>query len=77
MGAGITCKGNMLFVEGQNKLKGATLTAKELRGGAALVLAGSAAEGMSIVENRKYIERGYENICQDLAALGVECKAIN
>ena len=77
MGAGITCKGNMLFIEGQKKLKGATLTAKELRGGAALVLAASAAEGMSIVENRQYIERGYENICQDLAALGVECKAIN
>ena len=77
MGAGITCKGNMLFIEGQKKLKGAILTAKELRGGAALVLAGSAAEGMSIVKNRQYIERGYENICQDLAALGVECKAIN
>ena len=77
MGAGITCKGNMLFVEGREKLNGTTLTAQELRGGAALVLAGSAAEGMSIVKNRQYIERGYENICQDLAALGVECKIIN
>lgn len=77
MGAGITCKGNMLFVEGRKELKGATLTAQELRGGAALVLAGSAAQGMSIVKNRQYIERGYENICQDLAALGVECKKIS
>lgn len=77
MGAEIKCKGNMLFVEGRERLKGATLTAQELRGGAALVLAGSAAEGMSSVRNRQYIERGYENICQDLAALGVKCKLIN
>lgn len=77
MGADITCKGNMLFVNGKKQLKGAELTAQELRGGAALVLAGSAAEGMSIVNNRQYIERGYENICQDLAALGVNCKIVN
>ncbi len=77
MGAEITYRGNMLFVEGIKELKGAQLTAQELRGGAALVLAGSAASGMSIVKNRQYIERGYENICQDLTALGVECKTIN
>lgn len=74
MGAKIACKGNMLFVEGQKRLKGARLTAKELRGGAALILAGSAAEGMSVVENRQYIERGYENICKDLSELGVACR---
>lgn len=77
MGAEITYRGNMLFVEGIKELKGTLLTAKELRGGAALVLAGSAAAGMSIVKNRQYIERGYENICQDLTALGVECEILN
>lgn len=77
MGAKIICQGNMLFVEGQKRLKGAYLTAKELRGGAALILAGSAADGTSVVENTQYIERGYENICQDLSELGVACKTVD
>ena len=46
------------------------MEAKELRGGAALVLAGLAAEGETIVTGSAYIERGYERICEDLAGLG-------
>ena len=46
------------------------MEAQELRGGAALVIAGLAAEGVTYIENPQYIERGYEDICQDLKMLG-------
>ena len=52
------------------KLHGAELEAQELRGGAALVLAGLAAKGVTTVKNIEYIERGYEDICRDLSQLG-------
>ncbi|MCM1047831.1 MAG: UDP-N-acetylglucosamine 1-carboxyvinyltransferase [Clostridiales bacterium] len=77
MGAEIICKGNTLFIEGKEKLRGAELIAQELRGGAALVLAGSAAYGVSVVKNMQYIERGYEDICHDLSKLGVRCEKID
>ena len=51
-------------------MKGARVEAQELRGGAALVIAGLAAEGVTYIENPQYIERGYEDICQDLKMLG-------
>lgn len=77
MGAKIECDGHIAVIEGVNKLKGAVLNANELRGGAALVLAGAAADGKTIVCNRYFIERGYENICADLGALGVNCKTVD
>ena len=52
------------------KLHGAEVEAQELRGGAALVLAGLAAKGVTTVKNIEYIERGYEDICRDLSQLG-------
>lgn len=58
-------------VEGTDMLKGFPVSAKELRGGAALVVAGIAAKGETVVDGCKYIERGYENICRDLRELGV------
>lgn len=51
-------------------LTGARVEARELRGGAALVLAGLAARGETYVENRHFIERGYEDICRDLSHMG-------
>ena len=74
MGAKIYCQNNRVFVTGVKELHGAKLMAEELRGGAALVLAGSAAKGRSIVKNRHFIERGYEDICQDMCSLGVKCE---
>ena len=53
-----------------NSLTGARVEAQELRGGAALVLAGLAARGETYVENRHFIERGYEDICRDLSHMG-------
>ena len=77
MGAHITVQDNMVFVEGVERLHGTDLEAEELRGGAALVLAGTAAEGVTTVWNRHFIERGYEDICKDLHALGVRCRKID
>ena len=71
MGARIEVQGNAACVNGVEKLKGTDLQAKELRGGAALVLAAVAAEGKSRVFQYHYIARGYENIIRDLQSLGV------
>lgn len=70
MGAHITVKGRDAFIEGGFPLKGCTVKAEELRGGAALILAALACEGISCVEDCSFIERGYEHICEDLKALG-------
>ena len=58
-------------VRGVEELHGYTVSAEELRGGAALVIAGVAAKGETVVDGCEYIERGYENICRDLRELGV------
>ncbi|MBE5867577.1 MAG: UDP-N-acetylglucosamine 1-carboxyvinyltransferase [Lachnospiraceae bacterium] len=64
------------YVEGQECLRGARVTAGELRGGAALVVAGLGASGETIVEGKKYIDRGYENICRDLRELGARIYSV-
>lgn len=69
MGARIQVSGQDAWIEGCS-LRGAAVEAQELRGGAALVLAGLAAQGETIVTGVSYIERGYETICEDLAGLG-------
>ena len=70
MGADILISGKTAIVTGQDKLHGATVCAHDLRAGAALVIAGLAAEGTTVVEDSHYIERGYENIIQKLTGLG-------
>lgn len=70
MGARIFQKDNRVMIWGANGLVGAKLTAKELRGGAALVIAGLMAEGKTVIQGRNYIERGYENLPRDLRQLG-------
>ena len=71
MGADISVCQNCARIRG-GVLLGNKVWAEELRGGAALVLAGLAARGETYVENRHYIERGYEDICRDLALLGAQ-----
>ena len=51
-------------------MSGVRVEAEELRGGAALIVAGLAAEGKTIIQNSCFIERGYENIGYDLSCLG-------
>lgn len=71
MGADITAIGRIAVIEGVEKLKGAEVDAKDLRGGAALVIAALGAEGITKVNNIHHINRGYENIVDKLRNLGV------
>lgn len=70
MGAEIKVEDCMATIRGRHKLKGCPVIATDLRGGAALVLAGLAAEGCTTIKNIEHIKRGYENIVEDLSALG-------
>ncbi|HZK25279.1 MAG TPA: UDP-N-acetylglucosamine 1-carboxyvinyltransferase [Oscillospiraceae bacterium] len=64
------------IVHGTEHLMGATVTAPDLRAGAALVIAGLAAEGETVVDGLEHIVRGYENLAGDLSKLGAEIKCI-
>ena len=70
MGAGIEINGKTASITGVETLRGTVVQAHDLRAGAALVLAGLAAEGETTVENIHYIERGYEDLIGKLTALG-------
>ncbi len=72
MGAKITVEGSLAVVEGVPVLKGAPVRALDLRAGVAMILAGLMADGVTLVENIKFIERGYENIVDKLAGLGAD-----
>lgn len=67
---------NIALVRGVENLKGAKVEARELRGGAALVIAALMAEGESEVTGCAYIERGYENIGKDLRSLGARIVSV-
>ena len=71
MGACICTRGRCAVIKGVSKLHGCEVEAKELRGGAGLVIAGCMADGETVVRNRHFIERGYEDICRDYQNLGV------
>lgn len=72
MGAQIKVKDRLAIVKGVEKLKGAELTAMDLRGGASLVIAGLNASETTIVNNIQHIERGYENFDKNLAEIGAD-----
>ena len=74
MGADITLKSNVAIVNGVKRLTGASVTANDLRGGVALVLAGLCADGKTVVNNFQFIERGYFNLEQKLCSLGANVK---
>lgn len=77
MGTNIKVEGNTAMVIGVSKLRGAALKAPDLRAGAALVLAGLAAEGQTTVDDIKYIKRGYEDFEGKLASLGADIKEVD
>lgn len=74
MGAAIEVHGCEAKITGAVKLHGACVEAKELRGGAGLVIAGLMAEGNSEIGGVGYLRRGYENICRDFRMLGARIK---
>lgn len=72
MGANITIEGRTAIIQGVDKLNGAIIETKDLRGGAALVIASLAAQGESRISGINYLERGYENFVQKLQLLGAK-----
>ncbi|MBR4863996.1 MAG: UDP-N-acetylglucosamine 1-carboxyvinyltransferase [Oscillospiraceae bacterium] len=72
MGADILINGKTAIVTGRESLHGAEVYARDLRAGAALIIAGLAARGTTWVHNAHYVERGYENIIQKLTNLGAD-----
>jgi UDP-N-acetylglucosamine 1-carboxyvinyltransferase len=76
LNASIIVEGRNAVIEGVNKLKGANVEATDLRAGAALILAGLAAEGTTVITGIKYIDRGYEYIEKDLQKVGARISRI-
>ena len=76
MGANIQITGKTATVVGVENLYGATVAAHDLRAGAALVIAGLAAQGTTYVENIHFVERGYENLIGKLTALGADIRRL-
>ena len=76
MGANIQINGKTATVIGVDALHGATVTARDLRAGAALIIAGLAADGTTIVENTHFVERGYEHLIDKLAGVGARIRRI-
>lgn len=72
MGARIALDGQEAVIDGVGQLNGTQVIAPELRGGAALVIAGLAAEGVTQIQNSYFIDRGYEDISRDLRKLGAK-----
>ena len=70
MGANVKVEGNSATIEGVEKFSGARVSAPDLRAGAALCIAGLATEGITIVDDIVYIQRGYERFEEKLRGLG-------
>jgi UDP-N-acetylglucosamine 1-carboxyvinyltransferase len=77
MGANIKVEGSTAIIEGVEGYTGATVSAPDLRAGAALVIAALTAEGYSTVEDIKYIERGYEDFDIKLRELGAQIERVD
>ena len=77
MGANIKVEGNSATIEGVEKFTAARVSAPDLRAGAALCIAGLATEGITIVDDIVYIQRGYENFEEKLRSLGAEIEKVS
>ena len=74
MGAKIRMEGRVAVIDGVERLYGAEVVSPDLRGGAALVLAGLCADGVTTVKNTKFIDRGYEDFENNLSMLNADVK---
>ncbi|MBO6133179.1 MAG: UDP-N-acetylglucosamine 1-carboxyvinyltransferase [Lachnospiraceae bacterium] len=77
MGANIKVEGNTAIIDGVSKYTGAHITAPDLRAGAALVLAGLVAEGVTVIDDIHLIERGYEDFDVKLRSLGAMIQKVD
>ena len=76
LGAAISVEGKVAVVQGVKSLSGAELMATDLRGGAALITAALAAEGVSRISGLCHIDRGYEKIEEVLRSVGADIKRV-
>ncbi len=76
MGANIQVNGKVAVIEGVESLTGAPVCACDLRAGAAMIVAGLAAHGVTEVDQVYHIERGYENIVEKLSKLGADIREV-
>ena len=74
MGADIRVEGRTAIVAGVERLRGAAVKATDLRGGAALAVAGLAAQGQTEIRDIEHIDRGYQRIEEAYAALGADIR---
>lgn len=77
MGASIKVESNTAIINGVEELTGASVGASDLRAGAALVIAGLAAEGITVVEQVEYVERGYEDFEMKMRELGAAMEKVD
>lgn len=77
MGGNIKVEGNVAVIDGISAFSGASVSAPDLRAGAALVIAGLAADGFTMVDEIGYIQRGYENFEEKIAGVGGRIERIN
>ena len=77
MGAKITAQGKTAIFEGVEKLSGAPVYSTDLRAGAALIVAGTAANGVTEVYNLEHIDRGYENIEEKFRQIGANIERVS
>ncbi len=76
MGADIQINGKTAVITGTPRLSGTSVSAKDLRAGAALIIAGLSARGTTYVDNIHYVERGYEQLIEKMTALGADIQRI-
>ena len=76
MGGNVKVEGNTAIIDGVEGFTGARVSAPDLRAGAALVIAGLAADGITVVDDITYIQRGYEDFEVKLASLGAEIQKV-
>ena len=76
MGASVSVDGKVAVIDGVESLQGCPVKACDLRAGAAMVIAGLAAEGTTVISDIKYVERGYENITEKLRGLGADFQKV-
>ena len=77
MGANIKVEGNVAIIDGIKRLTGASVSAPDLRAGAALVIAGLVADGYTQIEDIYYIQRGYEAFDEKLRNLGAQIETVD
>ena len=77
MGANIKVESNIAIINGVTRYTGARVNAPDLRAGAALVIAGLVAEGITVIDDIYFIERGYEEFDQKLRGIGAQIEKVS